>query len=101
MASSNLQLIFFFFLFLLLFFFLHENSLMAPEDREQYHQVHQACVQVHPKLADASEASIEGSFSPEVEEEANLYFQKIYLGQLSIDEVVNMLHKFKNSTNQR
>ena len=73
---------------------------MTQEDRDLYSQVHQACIQAHPKLSESPEASLD-PFSPEVEEEANMYFQKIYGGQLSIEEVVVLLQRFKNSTNQR
>jgi len=74
---------------------------MTSEIREQFAQINQACIQAYPKLSEAPETGMEGSFSPEVEEEANMYFQKIYLGQLSIEEVVVLLQRFKNSTNQR
>lgn len=40
-------------------------------------------------------------FPHEIEEEANSYFQRIYTGQLSIDEVVTLLKSFKSSKNPR
>lgn len=40
-------------------------------------------------------------FPHEIEEEANSYFQRIYTGQLSIDEVVTLLKSFKSSKNSR
>ena len=40
-------------------------------------------------------------FPPEIEEEANSYFQRIYTGQLSIDEVIALLKSFKSSKNSR
>lgn len=45
-----------------------------------------------------------GTYSEEVEEEANKYFAKIYNqppGNLSIDEVLEMLKTFKDSINKR
>lgn len=39
--------------------------------------------------------------SKEVEEEANKYFQRIYNHTLSIDEVLDMLQRFQESSNQR
>jgi hypothetical protein len=40
-------------------------------------------------------------FPPEVEDLANAYFQKIYTGQISIEDIVNILKKFKNSKEQK
>jgi CCR4-NOT transcription complex subunit 1 len=40
-------------------------------------------------------------FPHEIEEEANSYFQRIYTGQLSIEEVVTLLKGFKSSKNSR
>lgn len=40
-------------------------------------------------------------FPHEIEEEANSYFQRIYTGQLSIEEVVTLLKGFKSSKNLR
>eukprot|EP01114_Cavostelium_apophysatum_P013415 TRINITY_DN3247_c0_g1_i5.p1 TRINITY_DN3247_c0_g1~~TRINITY_DN3247_c0_g1_i5.p1 ORF type:complete len:2234 (+),score=701.16 TRINITY_DN3247_c0_g1_i5:75-6776(+) len=40
-------------------------------------------------------------FPPEVEELANAYFQKIYTGQITLDEIINLLKRFKNSKDQR
>ncbi len=40
-------------------------------------------------------------FPPEVEESANAYFQKIYTSQISIEEIVGLLTKFKNSKDKR
>jgi len=74
---------------------------MSAEQRDQFNQIHQACIQAHPKLAETPESSIAGSFSPDVEEDANIYFQKIYTNQLTIEQIVNLLQQFKNSTNQK
>jgi CCR4-NOT transcription complex subunit 1 len=41
------------------------------------------------------------SFAPDVEEEANSYFQKIYTLQLTIDATVALLLRFKSSAVQR
>ena len=41
------------------------------------------------------------SFPADVEEEANTYFQKIYTNQLSIEDTVALLLRFKNSANAR
>ncbi len=40
-------------------------------------------------------------FAPEIEEEANSHFQRIYTSELEIDKVIQMLKGFKTSNNQR
>ena len=55
----------------------------------------------NPRLAGGTEAApaVDASpFSKEVEEEANGYFQKIYTGQQSIAEVVELLRQFQASS---
>jgi len=41
------------------------------------------------------------AFPPDIEEEANSYFQKIFTSQQSIEDVINMLKGFKNSKKPR
>jgi len=41
------------------------------------------------------------NFPPDIEEEANSYFQKIFTSQQSIEDVINMLKGFKNSKKPR
>ncbi|KAL6040721.1 CCR4-NOT core subunit cdc39, partial [Balamuthia mandrillaris] len=40
-------------------------------------------------------------FPPDIEGPANAYFQSVYTGQMSIDEVVQLLKNFKSSANKR
>jgi CCR4-NOT transcription complex subunit 1 len=40
-------------------------------------------------------------FAPDIEEEANSHFQRIYTSELEIDKVIQMLKGFKASNNQR
>ncbi len=40
-------------------------------------------------------------FPPDIEQTANAYFQSVYTGQMSIDEIVNLLKNFKDSKNKR
>lgn len=60
---------------------------------------------VNPNNADPSlnavARGVGGQASEEVEEEANAYFQKIYTSDISIDEVIFLLKKFKSSTEKR
>jgi hypothetical protein len=40
-------------------------------------------------------------FPPDIEGPANAYFQSVYTGQMSIEEIVNLLKTFKSSKNKR
>ena len=50
---------------------------------------------------DGTRSSSGGPESDEVEEEANAYFQKIYTGEISVQDVIQMLKQFKSSSNVR
>jgi len=78
------------------------TSQMTPELHEQFRQIQAGYLQSYPKMLGLI-AGVDqpASFPPDVEEEANAYFQKIYTNQLSIDDTVALLQKFKNSSNPR
>jgi len=63
---------------------------------EELKRVKDAAIRVNPRLmsAGASDQSQAETYSSDVEEDANSYFQRIYIGQLSIDNVVEMLQRF-------
>ncbi|CAM6014740.1 unnamed protein product [Sphagnum balticum] len=63
---------------------------------EELKRVKDAAIRVNPRLmsAGASDQSQAETYSSDVEEEANSYFQRIYIGQLSVDNVVEMLQRF-------
>jgi len=79
-------------------------ALLPPELQEEIKHVYSATVSVNPKLqgaaAEQAVPQVEG-FSGDVEEETNAYFQRIYNSQQSIEEVVQMLQKFKSSAKVR
>lgn len=80
---------------------------MSPENAEQLKEVHSACLQSYPKLmnvrsgGDSNSTGGEVSFSEDVEEEANSYYEQIYRGDISIDYMIELLQRFKNSTEPR
>ena len=61
--------------------------------------------EAHPNLntnaAPAANAASGSGNAEDIEEKANSYFQKIYTSEQSIDEVIQMLKRFKNSQQQR
>ncbi|KAG0608479.1 hypothetical protein M758_8G108900 [Ceratodon purpureus] len=66
---------------------------------EDFKLVREAAVRANPRLMGvaATDQPQSEAGSEYVDEEANSYFQRIYIGQLTIDDVVDMLKRF-NST---
>ncbi|KAI3647748.1 hypothetical protein MP228_007969 [Amoeboaphelidium protococcarum] len=65
-----------------------------------YKEVKAIAVKVCPKLSELVGASAvdQSSFSPDVEEKANQYYEKIYGESMSINAVIDLLSGFKSST---
>ncbi|ORZ06742.1 CCR4-Not complex component, Not1-domain-containing protein [Lobosporangium transversale] len=83
------------------------GSSISPENSAVLKNVHNACLQLHPQLANVAPA-VEGgvtgnetSFSDDVEEANNDYYKRIYRGEISIPEIVDLLQQFKNSSDPR
>lgn len=70
---------------------------------EELKRVYNSAIRINPRLLSvgASEQSPSEVFAADIEEEANSYFQKIYVGQLTIEDVVGMLERFNESRVQR
>ena len=73
------------------------NAGEVPTDTLQQLKLVQAvAVQAHPELATViSEAGVMEAFPQDVEEEANAAFQKMYQGELSVDDVISLLVRYK------
>eukprot|EP00039_Didymoeca_costata_P023184 m.6279 g.6279 ORF g.6279 m.6279 type:complete len:2271 (+) comp3509_c0_seq1:242-7054(+) len=54
----------------------------------------------HPQTNNPGDLT-DRKYSKIVDDEANSYFQRIYTGQMTIDEVVRLLHSFRESKDQR
>ncbi|KAI5070413.1 hypothetical protein GOP47_0014756 [Adiantum capillus-veneris] len=79
------------------------NHLIPRELLEETKRIHTAVVRVNPRLlsAGASDQSASESFSSDIEQEANMYFRKIYAGEMPIEAVVTMLETHKESRVKR
>jgi len=79
------------------------GQLASRDLAEEMKRLHSATVHVNPRLLSvgASEQSPSEVFPPDVEEEANSYFQQTYIGQLTIDDVMQKLAHFKESSEKR
>lgn len=73
------------------------NAGEVPTDTLQQLKLVQAvAVQAHPELATViSDAGVMEAFPQDVEEEANSAFQKMYQGELSVDDVIQLLVRYK------
>jgi CCR4-NOT transcription complex subunit 1 len=70
--------------------------MLSPGTAEKAQRAFDAAAQANPRIRNIEQAPTE-SFAADIEEEANSYFQKIYTGQHSIDEIVDMLKRFSKS----
>ncbi|KAI8598126.1 CCR4-Not complex component, Not1-domain-containing protein [Dissophora ornata] len=81
-------------------------SPMSQENSAQLKGIYDICMQLHPQLANAV-PSVDASpattmeFSAEVEEATNEYYKRIYRGDVSIMEIVDLLQRFKDSPDAR
>ncbi len=85
---------------------LHSNGgNLSPENAELKEKIFVACSQLYPRTEGASVAEENlqdgASFPPEIEEEANSFYEKIYKGELTIAQVVELLQRLKMSANPR
>lgn len=74
----------------------NSGQISSQELVEDLKNVKEAAIRVNPRLMSvgASDQSQAETYGSDVEEEANSYFQKIYIGELTIDDVVDMLQRF-------
>ncbi|CAG8600334.1 5031_t:CDS:2, partial [Diversispora eburnea] len=80
---------------------------MSPENAERLKEVHSTALQIFPHLmnfgtsAEGEVTKPETSFTADVEEEANSYYERVYRQEITIDDVIKLLQKFKNSSDRR
>ncbi|KAI8097006.1 CCR4-Not complex component, Not1-domain-containing protein [Halteromyces radiatus] len=81
------------------------ESPMTQENAEMLKEVQSVCLQTYPKLmnirtqAEPGSTGSEVSFKPDVEDEANSYYERIYNGEMTIDEMIERLKTFSKSKN--
>ncbi|OBZ83449.1 hypothetical protein A0J61_08503, partial [Choanephora cucurbitarum] len=79
------------------------ESHLSPQFIDAIKEIHNRCLQTFPKMIDmkaqATSAAIgaEVSFKPEIEEEANMYYERIYNGEMSIDAMIDLLKRLSIS----
>ncbi|KAI7854467.1 CCR4-Not complex component, Not1-domain-containing protein [Circinella umbellata] len=84
------------------------ESPLSPQNADLLKEVQAVSLKTYPKLmnlrataSDNGSSAGEISFKPDVEEEANSYYEHIYSGSISIDQMVERLKLFSQSKNTR
>ncbi|CAG8770516.1 16714_t:CDS:1, partial [Acaulospora colombiana] len=86
--------------------FIHSSS-MSTENSELLKEIHRTALQVYPNLmnfwnsAEGEPTGSEPSFSPDVEEEANSYYERVYRQEITIEDMIKLLQRFKTSKDRR
>ncbi|KAJ3214619.1 hypothetical protein HDU67_001427 [Dinochytrium kinnereticum] len=68
---------------------------------QEIKEVASACRQAYPRLANFPISQPESILSADVGEEVDAIFEKIYKGMITIPQIVDILKKFRDSTNKR
>ncbi|KAH9981460.1 Not1-domain-containing protein [Lactifluus volemus] len=85
----------------------NNSNIMHPSDVDYCLEVRNACLQIHPRLMNLTPGlDTEPGFSvvnytPEIELEVDGIFKQMYDEQITIDDVIAMLQRYKNSSNSR
>ncbi|KAI8885796.1 Not1-domain-containing protein [Backusella circina FSU 941] len=76
------------------------SSIHSPEKIEHLQVIQSQCKQAYPQLANREEKGMGESgisFKPEIENEANSYYEGIYSGTLSVNSMIQLLQKLHQS----
>ncbi|KAL0662601.1 hypothetical protein Bca4012_099438 [Brassica carinata] len=81
----------------------HDNVITSSQLVEEMEKVNSAILDCNSKLqnGEAKDSSVPSPYGEDVEEEANAYFHQMFSGQLSVDAMVQMLSRYKESLVQR
>ncbi|KAL9348540.1 hypothetical protein Peur_059906 [Populus x canadensis] len=81
----------------------HTSLIISTQLSEEMERLHVTVMDSNPRLQNGSSAdsSTPDGFSDDVEAEANSYFHQMFSGQLTIDAMVQMLARFKESSVKR
>ncbi|VVB06762.1 unnamed protein product [Arabis nemorensis] len=81
----------------------HINVITSPRLFEEIEKVHPATLDCNSKLLEdeTENSSVSNAYADDVKEEANSYFHRLFSGQLSVDAMVKMLSRYKDSSIKR
>lgn len=81
----------------------HDNEIISSQLVEEIEKVNAAILDCNLKVqnGEAKDLSASNARGDDVEAEANDYFHQMFSGQLSVDAMVQMLSRYKDSLVQR
>lgn len=81
----------------------HDNVISSSQLVEEIEKVNAAILDCNSKLqnGEAKDSSASNAYGDDVEAEANAYFHQMFSGQLTVDAMVQMLSRYKDSLVQR
>lgn len=81
----------------------HANLITSTKLSEEIEKLQAAVIDSSPKLqnGEAANSSASEGYSDDIEAEANSYFHQMFSGQLTIEAMVQMLARFKESSVKR
>ncbi|XP_010258903.1 PREDICTED: CCR4-NOT transcription complex subunit 1 isoform X3 [Nelumbo nucifera] len=81
----------------------HSGQITSRQLSEEMKKLHAASVHTNPRLQNGgtTDSSTSDGYADDIEAEANSYFHQMFSGQLSIDAMVQMLARFKESSDKR
>ncbi|CAH8358576.1 unnamed protein product [Eruca vesicaria subsp. sativa] len=81
----------------------HDNVITSSQLVDEIEKVNAAILDCNSKLqnGEAKDSSASNAYGDDVEAEANAYFHQMFSGQLSVEAMVQMLSRYKDSSVQR
>lgn len=83
-----------------------QNTMMSPENSDYLKELLPICLQAYPRLSSVMASPDEvlpssettTTFSADVDEEVRSYYTRMYLGELSVSQVVELLRRYRDYT---
>lgn len=89
----------------LFFVLLSSHEIFGPEEIELFKEVRTQCLQLHPRLMNFAPGAEQEpginvtSFTPDIESEVDAFYKRMYDQEISVDNVVALLQRAKESDN--
>ncbi|CAB4419785.1 unnamed protein product [Rhizophagus irregularis] len=80
------------------------NSSMSPANSELFKEINNTSIHVYPRLLNSSSTdgnAPDQTFTADVEEEANSYYERVYRQEIGIEDFIKLLQRFKHSKEKR
>lgn len=77
---------------------------MSPANSELFKEINNTSIHVYPRLLNPSSTdgnAPDQTFTADVEEEANSYYERVYRQEIGIEDFIKLLQRFKHSKDKR